>query len=95
MLGLGCKSTSLDPSLFFFREGDSLSGIIVSHIDDFLHCGNTSFQEKVVDKLCTRFCAGSQQSEEFKYVGYQVVQKNGVISINQHDYIENAETPQL
>lgn len=95
LLGLGCKSTSLDPSLFFFREGDSLSGIIVSHIDDFLHCGNTSFQEKVVDKLCTRFCAGSQQSEEFKYVGYQVVQKNGVISINQHDYIENAEIPQL
>ena len=95
LLGLGCKSTSLDPSLFFFREGDSLSGIIVSHIDDFLHCGNTSFQEKVVDKLCTRFCAGSKQSEEFKYVGYQVVQKNGVISINQHDYIANAEIPQL
>ena len=95
LLGLGCKSTSLDPSLFFFREGDSLSGIIVSHIDDFLHCGNKSFQTKVVDKLCMRFCAGSQQSEEFKYVGYQVIQKNGVISINQYDYIENAEIPQL
>ena len=93
LLQSGCKTTSLDPSLFFYQDENGLSGVIVSHIDDFLHCGNQCFEEKVINKLCSRFHAGSQQAEEFKYVGYQVTQNVNAIS-NQKDYIENAEIPE-
>ena len=91
----GCKISSLDPSMFIFQPKEHIEGILVSHIDDFLHCGNEHFQKSIIQPLCSRFETGSRQSENFKYVGFQITQSNSCITLDQHDYIDSIEIPKI
>ena len=68
---------------------------MVSHIDDFLHCGDDFFNKEVIEGLCKRFQAGSRQDEDFKYVGYQITQTPRGVTLSQKDYVENVEVPEV
>jgi transposase InsO family protein len=47
MAKLECKKSLLDPSLFFTLNSDGgLEGLMVSHIDDFLHTDTSSFDDR-------------------------------------------------
>jgi len=65
---LGCQYSSLDPALFFFKCDGHLEGIVISHIDDFLHAGNNRFDSIVMSKLRERFLAGKLEESHFKYI---------------------------
>ena len=96
LIRLGCKTSQLDPSLFFYHDNSgALQGVIVSHIDDFLHAGSKKFYDEVLTPLCHRFRAGSQHSEHFKYVGYQIDQRSDGVIINQEKYIASAKIPDI
>ena len=71
LVKLGGVKSKMDPSLFSFYSESRLIGILVSHIDDFLHAGD-SFFDTIMEKLCERFSAGSRDQIEFKYTGYQL-----------------------
>ena len=91
----GCKISSLDPSMFIFQPKERIEGVLVSHIDDFLHCGNEHFQTSIIQPLCSRFETGSRQSENFKYVGFQITQTTNCATLDQQDYIESIEIPKI
>ena len=91
LVSLGCFKSDLDPSLFFKTSSDGLSGLMVSHIDDFLHAGDNAFDIGITKKLCQRFLAGRNQAGEFKYVGYQITQGIYGIILDQNCYVESVE----
>ena len=92
LLELGCERSSLDPSLFYKHSGDGkLCGIIVSHIDDFLHCGNPDFEHDVMQPLRKRFLAGKLEERNFSYVGYQMNQCAEGIQLSQDSYVKDME----
>ena len=95
LLFLGCKISSLDPSMFIFKPSKRIEGVLVSHIDDFLHCGNQNFYSTIIEPLCSRFQTGSRQSENFKYVGFQITQTESNILLDQQDYIDSIEIPKI
>ena len=95
LLHLGCMKSTLDPSLFFYRTSSGLSGILVAHIDDFLHAGDQSFDDDVMKQLSLRFQAGSNLETEFKYVGYQITQDSQDILLDQQEYIDSVEIIQM
>ena len=75
---------------------ETLCGIILTHVDDFLHCGNELFEERVMTPLTQRFIAGRCSSMNFKYIGLSIVQdENREISLDQNDYACSIEEPQL
>ena len=41
---VGCTRSTLDPALFYYKQKGKHAGILVSHIDDFLHAGNPAFE---------------------------------------------------
>ena len=92
LLQLGCCVSSVDPSLFFFRRGNVLHGILVSHIDDFLHAGDEEFNRCVVKPLMERFIAGKVEVEKFKYIGFGVSQSQKGIVLSMNEYVEKHET---
>lgn len=94
MMKLACNQSTLDHSLYYKHSpnGD-LQGIMISHIDDFLHGGISSFQNSVMKPLRQRFIAGKLVEGEFKYVGFQIAQNNEGIVLNQFDYIESISIP--
>ena len=90
---LGVKRSSLDSSLFYMHDNKgALLGILISHIDDFLHAGNSHFEENIIGSLRKRFLAGRQDEKNFTYVGYQLKQTALGIELDQIDYIHNIDT---
>ena len=80
MQALGCQQSRLDPSLYHLRENGQLIGFMASHIDDFLHAGEASFDDKVMARLTSRFMAGKLEVGSFGYVGFTIIQnEQGIV----------------
>ena len=87
LISVGCKQSQVDPAMFFkFNKEGKLIGIIISHVDDFLHAGNNNFKESVVKKLAEIFQMGKTEVKQFKYVGFEFDQKEEGITVSQNDY---------
>ena len=91
LITLGCKMSTIDNSLFYKLDNGELIGLLATHIDDFLHCGNDLFSETVIKPLCRRFQAGSHDIHNFIYTGIQIKQDQEGLSMNQDHYIEETE----
>ena len=83
---MNCKISILDKSLFLYYEGNKLQGIIVTHVDDLLHCGTTRFKNSVVRSIHNTFKISRNNSGIFTYLGWNVVQSKKVISVDQRNY---------
>ncbi len=92
---LKCIQSHLDPAMFFLKEGDRLVGMIVSHVDDFLHCGEERFEKEVMARLRERFLAGKLESGHFRYVGFDILQQKEGITLDQTGYVEEMECTTL
>ncbi len=90
LLLLGCEKSNLDPAFFYMKSDEKLVGMIACHIDDFLHAGNEEFA-KCVFSLRARFKAGRLESQNFKYIGFNIVQKEESIIIDQSQYVQDIE----
>ena len=86
LLSVGCEMSNLEPAMFVYKVSGRIHGIIVSHVDDFLHGGTTLFEKDVMDPLMKKYTASRQSMGQFKYVGLNVKQGNDRISVNQQEY---------
>ena len=59
-----------------------------AHIDDYLHIGDTTFEDTVTSKLCERFIAGKHLYSEVKYTGRQITQYRDHTILDQNEYLE-------
>ena len=92
MLEVGCFQSKVEPTLFYYlgKEG-KLDGILVSHIDDFLHAGSDVFEQKVMVPLRERFEVGKLEEKSFSYVGFQIYQDENGIILDQNDYVQEMD----
>ena len=89
LLRLGCKMSNLEPAFFVYKTGNVIHGIILCHVDDFLHSGDSEFQRNVITPLGNEFQASRRASKQFKYVGLNISQSEESIKVNQNDYLDN------
>ena len=87
----GCIQSKLNPALFVYHKYGKLSGLIIVHVDDFLHAGDEYFQVDVVNKLRTSFAAGAIEESSFRYTGLNIITLNDGITMDQLHYIEKLE----
>ena len=89
LITLGCKQSEVDPCVFYhYNDNGDLDGILVSHVDDFLHGGSENFKRNIIEKLRQTFLMGSTESEKFRYVGFDIQQSEESIVIDQTDFAE-------
>lgn len=91
MMKFGCKQSGLDPALFYFMKDGKLIGLMASHVDDFLHAGDEVFERAIMERVRSRFVAGKLEVAQFAYVGFQVVQGNTGILMDQKEYMQGLE----
>ena len=92
LLGLGMQISRLDPALFFWRRKNVLSGIMCVHVDDILWAGTPEFFTTIVEAMKEKLTIGtSNDGKSFKYIGVNIVQKNGVLGLHQNDYVDSLE----
>ncbi|KAL5017698.1 hypothetical protein ScPMuIL_005226, partial [Solemya velum] len=72
-----------------------LKGVLVSHIDDFLHAGDAGFDDQVMSGLRKRVLAGKLKMENFSYVGFRIRQEADGIQLDQSDYVRGITTERL
>ena len=70
---LRCKQSRLYHTLYYKSVRDeTLQDIVLTHVDDFLHCGNAEFHQEVIQPLIQWFKARRKAEAEFRYVGIQI-----------------------
>ena len=89
---LHCRQHSLDLAMFYMKDSkNDLVGMIASHINDFLHVGDPEFDKLVMDKMRERFLAGKLEESQFKYVGFNIMQQDDGILLDQTEYMGGLE----
>ena len=70
LLSLGATISTYDNALFLWHDNNGeLFGMIVSHVDDAVFCGNARFQTELIEELKCIFKIGFYANGSFKYVG--------------------------
>ena len=98
LVNLGCLSSCYDPAMYiYFHPGTGLlSGVILTHVDDVMHgSGDEEFHKNVMIPLKCRFEFGSDEDEDFLYVGMHVVQSADQIVVDQDQYVDDLEFPDI
>ena len=86
---LGFKCLKSDEGVFIFHSAD-LFCLIVSHVDDLaVGSANDSFKRQLEQKIRTFFEINNLGPLHF-YLGVQVNQTGGTITLNQESYVERA-----
>ena len=52
LTNLGLVQSKADPSLFYKVNNGEIIGAIITHIDDFMHCGGALFNNIVIKHIC-------------------------------------------
>ena len=87
---LGCKNSRLDSSLFIYYT-DSLEGLLIAHVDDFLWAGTDKFNESVIIKLKQTFKVSTENAESFTYIGIELHRNPQGIYVKQKKYLDDLE----
>ena len=79
-------------NVFFIFTMKESSGLICLQVDDFKGAGTKWFKTKIMDAIERKFKISKRETNEFKYTGVDVVQKNdGAIVISQESYKKTLE----
>ena len=73
---MNCFRCSVDYGIFTWYDNQNLSGVLLTHVDDFLYAGTTSFIRKVIEPLCKQFEISHQLTKAFKYIGLNTEQNS-------------------
>ena len=92
LISLGGVQSLFDGALFLWHSDEgNLEGILASHVDDFVYCGNENFRIKVIQNLKKMFKIGEEGSGNFRYVGLNVSQNGREVKLDQNDYVASIE----
>ena len=87
LVKLGVAVSEYDSSLFYFRKGSELIGIMACHVDDIVWGGTNEFRDSVIAKVCQVFQISKKCTQAFQYIGINMSQKDdGSIHIDQSSY---------
>ena len=91
---LGCLQSKFDPAVFYLPSLStvcSLEGMLVVHVDDFIHSGSKKFDEEVVKKFRETFQTSKTEQSIFKYVGLNIENHDDHIQVSQDKFVRNFE----
>ena len=86
MMRHGCEKSKFEPAFFLHKTEDTVNGLSVSHVDDFLDAGNETFEREVIDKVTETFMIGSAGEREFRYIGINLSQDDEGLKLDQSHY---------
>ena len=85
----GCTTLITDLAFAYYIKDGQLHGIITMHVDDIQHCGTEEFEQDVIKPMFEKFKFGTVQKGEFKCLGWDLIQTDEHLTIDQCDYVKN------
>ncbi|CAC5414014.1 unnamed protein product [Mytilus coruscus] len=88
LLQLECIQSKLDPAIFYWHYNNTLEGLFLMHVDDFLWAGSEHFKKQVICHLRDKFDSGKELDSSFRYIGLNIQHEGNDIYLQQHDYTD-------
>ena len=85
---LGASVSAYDKAFFIWNDG-TLQGLIAVHVDDFIWCGTSKFQKKIIDPIRESFKISKENTEAFRYLGVYLRQFPGELFLDQCSYVDS------
>ena len=100
---LGMETLKLDPACFlYFKDNSKINsqaripeGAIGCHVDDTICAGNSNLFDEVLEEMKNLFKYGSHKDLPFKYTGLNLKETTSGIVIDQKQYVEELEVPEI
>ena len=70
------RTSKFEDSVFYWYNNNKLEELTCCHVDDFFWGGTKHFAGNVINRLKEKFLSCSEEFENFKYVGQNLVQKD-------------------
>ena len=85
LISAGYVGSDYDASLYTYRQGETLLGIVSVHVDDFLITGTAQHVQTTVDVLRKAFTVGSLKQDAFTFLGLGISkQEDGITCRTPH-----------
>ena len=89
LLKLGASPSTLDNGIFLFTTDDSLIGIVIIYVDDFMWSGVEDHMRPHIDAIKQIFKISQESDTAFTYIGVRIIQnKDKSIFVNRKAYAE-------
>ncbi|XP_057302644.1 uncharacterized protein LOC130636814 [Hydractinia symbiolongicarpus] len=96
LLKLKAEQSTVDKALFYWKDTDNnLCGIFIMHVDDFVLAGNKIFEASIMSQLIKTYKVGKIEETNFKYIGINISQDGGNITMDQKQYVECIQEIQI
>ncbi|XP_057310580.1 uncharacterized protein LOC130648545 [Hydractinia symbiolongicarpus] len=96
LLKLKAEQSTVDKTLFYWKDTDNnLCGIFIMHVDDFVLAGNKIFEASIMSQLIKTYKVGKIEETNFKYIGINISQDGGNITMDQKQYVECIQEIQI
>ena len=83
-----CEKSKFDYSIYYWYNNNKLKGLICCHVDDFFWGGTKHFAESAINRLKEKILTCSEEIENFKYIGLNLVQKDDCVYLDQQLYVD-------
>ena len=83
----GASPSKYDQAIFTWYFENKLQGIIATHVDNFCLAGSETFENKVINSICTFFRVKSEVAK-FQYIEREIKKSNENIRIRQDEYVK-------
>ena len=87
---LGFTQSGKNMAVFVRYKDDELIGLVVIHVDDFLHAGDDYFRKVVIPELRGKFEISTTGESNFRYTGININSNTQGIEIDQDHYISES-----
>ena len=93
LVTLGCGKSKFDHCLFYYREKNDLTGLILLFVDDIFYAGMKTFEERIMVQVSQKFMIGRTEEETFQYIGLKIETTKEGITLDQIEYIKERMEP--
>lgn len=87
LMEIGGKRSKVEKTIYYWRREDQLIGIMGTHVDDLIFGGTDEFHDEIMKELEKRLKIGAVNKGKFKYLGIELEDNKGGISMSQNSYV--------
>ena len=91
MSELGLCTIDGDEAFYFMNENGSLSGEILTHVDNFNVAGTPEFIEKVISHVERELTVSKIEEDTFRFTGLDVKVVDDGIEVSMEDYTQSLQ----
>ena len=82
----GMSNLTGDEAFYHKREGESLIGIVLTHLDDFLVSGTAQFIDSLTERIKNNLTISKVEDDNFRFTCIDITQKDKNAAFSMEDY---------